>query len=91
VVSAEPAGDGVAVQVSDTGPGLARDVDVFAPLVTTKPGGSGLGLAIVRQIVEAHGGHIEVVDQPQGARFRVVLPTTAPRAAPLGVLGERTA
>jgi signal transduction histidine kinase len=31
----DPAGDGVAIVVSDNGPGLAKGLDVFAPLVTT--------------------------------------------------------
>jgi signal transduction histidine kinase len=37
-------------------------------------GGSGLGLAIVREIVEAHGGAIEVVDSDTGTCMRIVLP-----------------
>lgn len=40
-------------------------------------GGSGLGLSIVRTIVEAHGGTVEVVDNPSGssgARFLVTIP-----------------
>ena len=50
--------------------------------------GSGLGLAIAREYAMAHGGRIEAVDRPDGARgacFRLVLPlaigarVTAPR------------
>jgi two-component system OmpR family sensor kinase/two-component system sensor histidine kinase BaeS len=40
--------------------------------------GGGLGLAIARQLVLAHGGHIEVESQPgQGATFIVLLPADA--------------
>ncbi|MEO0733595.1 MAG: ATP-binding protein [Bacteroidota bacterium] len=41
---------------------------------TTK--GTGLGLFIVKQLVERHGGQLELVDNvPQGTRFRIFLPT----------------
>ena len=35
----------------------------------------GLGLAITRSIVVAHGGRIEALPRPAGARFEVTLPT----------------
>lgn len=73
-----PAGEGeVAVEVSDTGPGIAHDVapQLFRPFVTTKAGGMGIGLSISKRIIEAHGGEIEVRSNPQGgATFRFTLP-----------------
>ena len=40
--------------------------------------GSGLGLAIVRQVVDRHGGRIEVSESPEGgARFALALPGVA--------------
>jgi signal transduction histidine kinase len=39
-------------------------------------GGAGLGLAIVRGIVEAHEGHVCVVNTDAGCRFEVRLPAT---------------
>lgn len=65
----------VYLEVNDTGEGIAPDVDVFMPFVTTKAQGSGFGLAIVKQIVEAHGGAISYTSLAhRGTSFRVALP-----------------
>jgi len=78
-------GDGVGVEVIDTGPGISpADAErVFEPFFTTKPTGTGLGLPMAARIVQAHGGAIEVVnnthsDAERGARFRVRLPIRGP-------------
>ena len=42
--------------------------------------GSGLGLAIARELVEAHGGQIAVVNEGTGGHFRVTLPRRSARA-----------
>jgi len=45
--------------------------------------GSGIGLSIVQQIIEQHGGTIDVVSQPgAGSCFTLVLPAAATVAAP---------
>jgi len=65
------------LEVADTGVGIPPDrlQEIWRPLVTTHRSGNGLGLPIVRQLVEAHGGDIEVRSAPgQGTRMRVVLP-----------------
>jgi len=70
----------VTIEVSDTGPGIPLEhrPHVFAKYYQVERSrkiGSGLGLAIAREIVEAHGGTIELVERPYpGATFRVVLP-----------------
>jgi signal transduction histidine kinase len=75
--------DGAAcLTVADSGPGIPPDARerVFEPFFTTKErgGGTGLGLAICRQIVEAHGGSIQVTEtRGGGATFVVRLPLTA--------------
>ena len=50
---------------------------LFTPFFTTKKRGTGLGLAISKQIVEAHGGAIQVEsDKHTGTLFRILLPAT---------------
>jgi PAS domain S-box-containing protein len=50
---------------------------LFTPFFTTKKQGTGLGLAISKQIVEAHGGAIQVEsDEHSGTLFRILLPAT---------------
>jgi heavy metal sensor kinase len=74
--------DGSAViEVTDTGIGIPPEhlPHIFKRLYTVDParssGGAGLGLAIARQIVQAHGGTIEVQSElGKGSRFTVYLP-----------------
>jgi signal transduction histidine kinase len=74
--------DEVVVAVEDNGPGIPEDVmpKIFEPFFTTKPKGegTGLGLGIVRQIVEKHGGRIDVKSRPGSTRFTVHLPVDGP-------------
>jgi signal transduction histidine kinase len=70
----------VRVEVQDSGIGIdENDLDrMFQPLYTTKAEGLGMGLAIARSIVEAHGGRLEAVNNPQGgATFHFTLPVRA--------------
>ena len=67
----------VQIYIKDTGRGIPHDVAsrLFDPFYTTKQKGTGLGLAISQQIVEEHGGDIEVdVTKAQGAMFIITLP-----------------
>lgn len=69
----------ITVSVSDTGVGIPADVlpRIFEAYFTTKADGqgTGLGLAIARNIVEEHGGEIQVISEVGlGTEFRVRLP-----------------
>ena len=54
------------IQVSDNGYGIPESkLDrVFIPFFTTKKEGSGIGLSVSRQIMNLHGGHIEISSIP---------------------------
>jgi signal transduction histidine kinase len=76
--------DGVWVDVTDTGCGIAAEhlTRVFDPFFTTKAIGQGvgLGLSLAYGIVQRHHGHLHVDSAPgQGATFRVWLPLRQPQ------------
>jgi signal transduction histidine kinase len=50
------------------------DARAFEPLLTTKRGHAGLGLSIAQQVVEAHGGTIELDGTGHGTTVRIRLP-----------------
>jgi signal transduction histidine kinase len=76
-VRVEAAGPHVRVAIADNGPGIKAEslARIFEPLFTTKSSGVGLGLPIVRQIVEQHGGTIDVESLiDAGTTFTIFLP-----------------
>jgi len=65
------------IVISDHGSGIDKKAQsrLFEPFFTTKKRGTGLGLSIVRQIIDLHGGNIEVKSEPKkGTTFRIELP-----------------
>jgi len=86
-LSKAPGDTWVQMEVTDTGCGIApADLEhIFDPFYTTKHEsqereGTGLGLTIVHQIVQEHGGHIEVKSAlGRGTTFLVNLPAVPVR------------
>lgn len=64
----------VTVCVSDTGPGLPRDLRLFEAVASSKAQGMGIGLSICRTIIESNHGRIWAESSAQGARFCFSLP-----------------
>jgi two-component system sensor kinase FixL len=56
------------VCVRDAGVGIVPGMldRIFEPFYTTKPQGMGMGLSISRSIVDAHGGRIWALNNPDG-------------------------
>ncbi|CAO4180231.1 ATP-binding protein [Methylorubrum extorquens] len=78
-----PEGDGFAVEVSDTGAGMAPEVEAraFEPFFTTKPlgQGTGLGLSQVFGFAQQSGGSAAFVrDDRPGTTVRLSFPAQAP-------------
>ncbi len=69
------------VSVVDTGKGMSEEFmreRLFHPFATTKKKGIGLGLYSCRDIIEQHGGRIDVASRVNvGTEFKVILPLKA--------------
>jgi len=83
-------GEGVAVDVADSGSGIPPEVlkKIFDPFFTTKEigKGTGLGLSISYKIVQQHGGRISVDSKVGvGTKFTVWFPLKASDEA--GIIG----
>jgi len=81
----------VRIAVQDQGIGMdQKEVkQIFHKFYRTKKAeesgeaGTGIGLSIVQQIVEQHGGQIDVASHPgEGSCFTLVLPAAIPAAIP---------
>ncbi len=77
-VRMEPMQGAVRIEIADTGPGIAADVQprIFEPFFTTRASGTGLGLTVVKRIVDVHRGETTLDSVVgRGTRFVIRLPT----------------
>lgn len=78
-ISAGKDGGRVIINVADNGPGLSpkAEKNLFRPFVgSTRRSGAGIGLVIVRDILQAHGGGLELLKSDKtGATFRLEIPS----------------
>ncbi len=86
--------NGIEINLTDTGTGIPRAVlpRIFDPFFTTKPvgEGTGIGLSLTRQIIEGHGGRIEVrTAEGVGTTMRLWLPLRATEGTPDGNAAKR--
>jgi signal transduction histidine kinase len=70
------------VDVSDMGPGIPAEARerIFDPFHRERwdRDGCGLGLHLVREIMNAHGGSVRLLDSASGSRFRLEFPEPGP-------------
>jgi signal transduction histidine kinase len=69
--------DFVRISVRDNGPGIPTEIEdkIFIPFFTTKKGGTGLGLAMAQKIIHAHGGVLDLNNEPgKGTEFIIKIP-----------------
>lgn len=67
----------VGIAIVDAGPGMSPDEveAALSPFATTKPAGLGLGLPLAREMLERHGGRLEIDSRPgHGTRVELIVP-----------------
>jgi signal transduction histidine kinase len=67
----------IVLEVEDNGPGIPAEMRerIFEVFYSSRGGGTGLGLPIARQIIERHGGVIELEsEEGEGTQFTIRLP-----------------
>ena len=67
----------VILDISDDGRGIPAELrgQIFEPFFTTRTGGTGLGLYLARELTEANGGRLELLESGSGARFQLTMPS----------------
>ena len=76
-------GENLRIRVTDNGVGIPKEIlpRIFEPFFTARPGGkgTGLGLSVVRQIMDEHGGKVEVESVAgSGSTFTLLIPAECP-------------
>ncbi|NIQ07389.1 MAG: HAMP domain-containing histidine kinase, partial [Candidatus Korarchaeota archaeon] len=70
-------GGTVSIDIEDNGPGIPEEMKekILQPFFTTKKGtqGTGLGLSITNDIINAHGGQINIESEPGSTCFTITL------------------
>jgi two-component system sensor histidine kinase HydH len=82
------------VHFDDEGKGIPPEnlEKIWDPFFTTKDMGTGLGLGIVKNIIESHGGSIQIVNRPvRGARVTIELPVKQKKDDDKDEVGTTTA
>jgi len=81
ITIAQVAADPMVIEIRDDGSGVPQRAQerLFTPFAgSVRAGGTGLGLAIAREVLEAHGGTIELAATgPEGTVFRLSLGDSA--------------
>jgi len=80
VITARRDGLKTIIDISDNGPGIpakAKEKLFKAFQGGVRKGGTGLGLAISAELVQAHGGRLQLLDSATGAAFRLEIPDRA--------------
>ena len=76
LVEVEDGQDGLAIIISDNGPGVkcGTEDNIFAPYYSTKPDGIGLGLAIAGEIMAEYDGELSLIRNSilGGASFKLL-------------------
>jgi signal transduction histidine kinase len=74
-------GDGIAIEVWDTGPGPSDELQdrLFTPFVTDKEGSMGLGLAVTSRLVASFGWRISTFRRDGRTVFRIDVPSDTVR------------
>jgi two-component system, NtrC family, sensor histidine kinase HydH len=68
--------ENIGIIFEDTGPGIDDDLKskIFNLYFTTKAKGTGIGLSIVQRIISEHNGVISIINNKNGAAFKIILP-----------------
>lgn len=63
----------VKISITDNGPGLPKDINIFEPFISSELHGTGLGLSINKEIIEKHEGVI-LINNNENTTFEIFLP-----------------